>query len=121
VIRCLAIVVLESVRSEYERVLKMKNSLQRELEQCTDELITMKAVTNSLIDNLKEQTENISLEKVNKMYLIENRNIVFDFKERLAEENVALRDQVQQLKVDFQNSESVQHDFVKLSQALQVY
>jgi hypothetical protein len=44
----------------------MKNSLQRELEECTDELITMKAVTNSLIDNLKEQTENISLEKVNK-------------------------------------------------------
>ncbi len=28
--------------------------------------------------------------------------------------------QLQKLKIDFENSESVQHDFVKLSQALQV-
>jgi hypothetical protein len=38
----------------------------------------------------------------------------------LDEENVALRDQLQKLRMDFENSESVQHDFVKLSQALQV-
>jgi hypothetical protein len=43
----------------------MKNNLQRELEECTNELITLKGVTHSLIDNLKEQTEKISLEKVN--------------------------------------------------------
>ncbi len=41
-------------------------------------------------------------------------------KEKLEEDNIRLRTQVQKLKVDFENSESVQHDFVKLSQALQV-
>jgi hypothetical protein len=30
------------------------------------------------------------------------------------------RDRLQNLIIDFENSESVQHDFVKLSQALQV-
>lgn len=42
------------------------------------------------------------------------------FQANLEEENIGLRDQVQKLRVDFENSESVQHDFVKLSQALQV-
>jgi hypothetical protein len=42
----------------------MKNSLQRELEQRTNEFLTMKELTNSLIDHVKEQTEKISLEKV---------------------------------------------------------
>jgi hypothetical protein len=41
-------------------------------------------------------------------------------KEKLEEDNMRLRTQVQKLKEDFENSESVQHDFVKLSQALQV-
>lgn len=57
--------VLESIRSEYEHVLKIRNSLQRELEQCTNEFSTMKGVTNSLIDHFKEQTEKMGLEKVN--------------------------------------------------------
>lgn len=43
----------------------MKNSLQRELEQCTNEYLTMKGVTNSLIEHFKGQMEKMSLEKVN--------------------------------------------------------
>jgi hypothetical protein len=58
------IVVLESIRSEYERVLKLNISLEKDLEEYTNELITIKSVTNSLINHLKEQTERISLEKV---------------------------------------------------------
>ena len=61
-----AIVVLETVRSEYEHMLKMKSNIQRELEERTNELATLRAVTTSLIDNLKGQTENISLDKVRK-------------------------------------------------------
>lgn len=38
----------------------------------------------------------------------------------LIEENTLLRAQVQKLRIDFENSESVQYDFVKLSQQLQV-
>lgn len=47
-------------------------------------------------------------------------NSFFFSKEKLEEDNQALREQILQLKIDFENSESVQHDFVKLSQALQV-
>ncbi|CAF4464703.1 unnamed protein product [Rotaria sp. Silwood2] len=45
-----------------------------------------------------------------------------NFKDRaqVDEENAALRAQIQKLKVDFENTELVQHDFVKLSQSLQV-
>ncbi len=59
------IVILETIRSEYERVLKLNISLEKELEEYANELITIKSSTNSLINHLKEQTEKISLEKVN--------------------------------------------------------
>ncbi len=62
----LAIVILETIRSEYEYMLKMRNNLQRELDERNNELVALRGVTASLIDNLKGQTENISLEKVRK-------------------------------------------------------
>jgi len=115
------VVVLESIRSEYEHVLKLNISLEKDLEEYTNELITIKSVTNSLINHLKEQTERISLEKVNLFIYIKSKKIIFIRQERLNEENTEFRDRLQNLKIDFENSESVQHDFVKLSQALQVF
>lgn len=44
--------------------MKIRHSLQRELEQCTNEYAMMQGGTNSLIDHLKEQVEKISLSKV---------------------------------------------------------
>jgi hypothetical protein len=60
----LGIVVLESVRSEYEHVLKLKSNLEREVQQYKNEILILETATNSVIDHLKEQTEQISLEKV---------------------------------------------------------
>ncbi|CAF4651275.1 unnamed protein product, partial [Rotaria sp. Silwood1] len=97
------IVVLQSVRSEYEHLLNLTNDRERQLEECTNELTTTKTVVHSITNRFKEKIEEISSEK-----------------EKLNEENVGLRIQIQKLKIDFENSESVQHDFVKLSQALQV-
>ena len=69
------IIVLGSVRSEYEHVLAMKNSLQRELEKCTNEFMTMKGVTNSLIEHFKGQMEKMSLEKVKSIEEIRLKSI----------------------------------------------
>jgi len=114
------LVVLETVRSEYEHVVKLKMQLEKEVEEYTNALNSMKGVTTSLIYQLKETTEKLSLEKVDS-FEKQREFILFYFtKAKLEEDNQALREQVQQLKIDFENSESVQHDFVKLSQALQV-
>ncbi|CAF2660495.1 unnamed protein product [Rotaria sp. Silwood2] len=97
------IVILQSVQSEYEHVSSVKKNLERQLEECMNELIKAKTVVHSLTNQVKEKIEQISSEK-----------------EKLNEDNAGLRVQIQKLKIDFENSESVQHDFVKLSQALQV-
>ncbi|CAF0889259.1 unnamed protein product [Rotaria sordida] len=97
------ILVLQSVQSEYEHILSLKNELERQVEEYTNELIKTKTVLHSLTNQFKEKIEEMSSEK-----------------EKLNEENAGLRVQIQKLKIDFENSESVQHDFVKLSQALQV-
>jgi hypothetical protein len=46
--------------------------------------------------------------------------MIIIFKDKIDDDNAGLRVQMRKLKVDFENSESVQHDFVKLSQTLQV-
>jgi len=71
------IVVLETIQSEYERVLKLNISLKEELEEYANELITIKSDTNSLINHLKEQTEQISLEKVNLFIYIKSKKMIF--------------------------------------------
>ncbi|CAF3027768.1 unnamed protein product [Rotaria sp. Silwood2] len=77
------IIVLRSLQTEYERVMSLKNNLEKQLDERANEL---KATKCAQVD----------------------------------EENAALRAQIQKLKVDFENTELVQHDFVKLSQSLQV-
>ncbi|CAF0897484.1 unnamed protein product [Adineta ricciae] len=97
------ILVLQSIRTEYDRIIGFKKDLEVQLEDCVNELRTTKTMANSLTNQLKEKMEQISAEK-----------------DKLSEDNAGLRVQLQKLKIDFENSESVQHDFVKLSQALQV-
>ncbi len=73
----MGIVVLESVRSEYEHVLKLKSNLEREVQQYKNEILILETATNSVIDHLKEQTEQISLEKVSWSDWIQLENILF--------------------------------------------
>jgi len=68
-----------------------------------NELKTTKTVANSFTNQLKEKLEQMTEAKAN-----------------VDEENAALRVQIQKLKMDLENNELVQHDFVKLSQSLQV-
>ncbi|CAF0928006.1 unnamed protein product [Adineta ricciae] len=97
------IIVLQSLQTEYERVMSLKKDLEKQLDERANELKTTKAVANSFTNQLKEKLEQITSAKAH-----------------LDEENAALRVQIQKLKVDLENNELVQHDFVKLSQSLQV-
>lgn len=58
------LVILETVRTEYEHILKLKMQLEKELDEYTNQLNSTKSVTDSLIYQLKEKTEQLSLEKV---------------------------------------------------------
>jgi len=97
------IIVLQSLQTEYERVLNLKNELEKQLEERLNELKTTKTVANSFTNQLKEKLEQMSGQKT-----------------QVEEENASLRVQIQKLKIDLENNELVQHDFVKLSQSLQV-
>ncbi|CAF2654947.1 unnamed protein product [Rotaria sp. Silwood2] len=97
------IIVLRSLQTEYERVMSLKNNLEKQLDERANELKATKCVANSFTNQLKEKLEQITKAKA-----------------QVDEENAALRAQIQKLKVDFENTELVQHDFVKLSQSLQV-
>ncbi|CAF0903521.1 unnamed protein product [Rotaria sordida] len=97
------IIVLQSLQTEYERVMTLKNNLEKQLDERVNELKTTKIVANSFTNQLKEKLEQITKAKA-----------------QVDEDNAGLRAQIQKLKVDLENSELVQHDFVKLSQSLQV-
>ncbi|CAF1525948.1 unnamed protein product [Adineta steineri] len=97
------ILALQSLRGEYEYIVNHKKDLEKQLEDRINELSTIKTGTISLTNEFKEKLERINSEK-----------------EKLNEDNAGLRIQVHKLKMDYENSESVQHDFVKLSQSLQV-
>jgi chromosome segregation ATPase len=97
------IIVLQSLQTEYERIMSLKKDLEKQLEERKNELKTTKIVANSFTNQLKEKLEQITASKAN-----------------VDEENASLRVQIQKLKVDLENNELVQHDFVKLSQSLQV-
>ncbi|CAF1050542.1 unnamed protein product [Rotaria sp. Silwood1] len=97
------IIVLQSLQTEYERVMSLKNNLEKQLDERVNELKTTKTVANSFTNQLKEKLEQIAKAKA-----------------QVDDENAALRAQIQKLKVDLENNELVQHDFVKLSQSLQV-
>ncbi|CAF1103929.1 unnamed protein product [Rotaria magnacalcarata] len=97
------IIVLQSLQTEYERVMSLKNNLEKQLEERVNELKATKTVANSFTNQLKEKLEQITKAK-----------------DQVDEENATLRIQIQKLKIDLENNELVQHDFVKLSQTLQV-
>jgi chromosome segregation ATPase len=97
------IIVLQSLQTEYERIMSIKKDLEKQLEERVNELKTTKTVANSFTNQLKEKLEQITGAKAS-----------------VDDENAGLRVQIQKLKVDLENNELVQHDFVKLSQSLQV-
>ncbi|CAF0784852.1 unnamed protein product [Adineta steineri] len=97
------IIVLQSLQTEYERVMSLKKDLEKQLDERANELKTTKTVANSFTNQLKEKLEQIT-----------------DAKAHVDEDNATLRVQIQKLKIDLENSELVQHDFVKLSQSLQM-
>jgi hypothetical protein len=97
------IIVLQSLQTEYERIMSLKKDLEKQLEERANELKTTKIVANSFTNQLKEKLEQITGAKAS-----------------VDDENAGLRVQIQKLKVDLENNELVQHDFVKLSQSLQV-
>lgn len=59
-----SLVTLQSVQREYQQVFSLKNDLEKQLAECQNELNTSKAATNSLTNQLKEQVEQLSREKV---------------------------------------------------------
>ncbi|CAF0979678.1 unnamed protein product [Adineta steineri] len=97
------IIVLQSLQTEYERVMSLKKDLEKQLDERANELKTTKTVANSFTNQLKEKLEQVT-----------------DAKAHVDDDNATLRVQIQKLKIDLENSELVQHDFVKLSQSLQM-
>ena len=57
-------VVLQSLQTEYERVLNLKNELEKQLEERVNELKMTKTVANSFTNQLKEKLEQMSGQKV---------------------------------------------------------
>ncbi|CAF1314435.1 unnamed protein product, partial [Didymodactylos carnosus] len=97
------IIVLQSIQTEYERITGLKNDLEKQLDDKLNELNITKTVATALTNQLKEKLDLLSKTK-----------------SKIEEENVSLRVQIQKMKIDLDNSELVQRDFVKLSQSLQV-
>lgn len=58
------IVVLQSLQTEYERILSLKRDLEKQLEERINELKTTKTVANSFTNQLKEKLEQITSAKV---------------------------------------------------------
>ncbi|CAF0779713.1 unnamed protein product [Didymodactylos carnosus] len=97
------IIVLQSIQTEYERITGLKNNLEKQLEHKVIELNTTKTVSTTLTNQLKEKLE-----------------LLDQTKSKTDEDNIALRIQLQKMKIDLDNSELVQRDFVRLSQSLQI-
>ncbi len=57
-------VVLQSLQTEYERIMSLKKDLEKQLEERVNELKTTKTVANSFTNQLKEKLEQITGAKV---------------------------------------------------------
>ena len=57
-------VLLQSLQTEYERVMSLKNNLEKQLEERASELKTTKTVANLFTNQLKEKLEQITRAKV---------------------------------------------------------
>ncbi len=101
--------------------MSIKKDLEKKLEERANELKTTKTVANSFTNQLKEKLEQITEAKVKiQIETIYFPNYLLFDQANVDDENAALRVQIQKLKIDLENNELVQHDFVKLSQSLQV-
>jgi len=58
------IIVLQSLQTEYERIMNLKRDLEKQLEERANELKTTKTVANSFTNQLKEKLEQITEAKV---------------------------------------------------------
>ena len=58
--------MLQSLQTEYERVMSLKKDLEKQLDERANELKTTKAVANSFTNQLKEKLEQITSAKVKK-------------------------------------------------------
>lgn len=56
--------MLQSLQTEYERIMSLKNNLEKQLDERANELKATKTVANSFTNQLKEKLEQITKAKV---------------------------------------------------------
>ncbi|XP_064619716.1 rab GTPase-binding effector protein 1-like isoform X2 [Lineus longissimus] len=95
--------ILQSVKSELEREAKVRAETEAKLRETDASLKSIQAKSKQLINALQHQVEEQSSART-----------------KLENDVVTLKIKVQSLQVDLDNSETVQRDFVKLSQSLQI-
>ena len=78
-----SLVVLQSLQTEYDRIMSIKKDLEKQLEERLNELKTTKTVVNSFTNQLKEKLEQITEAKVGDRFSLEQRSdCVFSFREK---------------------------------------
>ncbi|KAH9515131.1 hypothetical protein Btru_019283 [Bulinus truncatus] len=97
------VVEMETLSKELEKEIATKSELQVKLQETESSLKTIQAKSKQLISKMQERLEEMDKRK-----------------SKLESENHILKNKVQALQVDLDNSEAVQRDFVKLSQSLQI-
>jgi len=70
------IVVLQSLQTEYERVMSLKKDLEKQLDERANELKTTKTVANSFTNQLKEKLEQITDAKVTNGFICIAKNAI---------------------------------------------
>ncbi|KAI0216904.1 Rab GTPase-binding effector protein 1 [Lamellibrachia satsuma] len=98
-----ALVVQQSVKSELDRQSTLHNEAENRVREADLSLKTIQAKSKQLTEDLQGQLEQHA-----------------DAKRKLESEVQQLKLKLQSLQTDYDNSEAVQQDFVKLSQSLQI-
>jgi chromosome segregation ATPase len=70
-------VVLQSLQTEYERVMSLKKDLEKQLDERANELKTTRTVANSFTNQLKEKLEQITDAKVMSIAFVRRRLSAF--------------------------------------------
>ncbi|CAG2113191.1 unnamed protein product [Medioppia subpectinata] len=94
---------VDSLQTEFNDIKRRYEEQEQQLFQCSDRLSRLTDKTHTKISELEVQNNDLSSSKT-----------------KLESDNSDLRNQVQSLQVELDNSEAVQKDFVKLSQSLQI-
>lgn len=97
------LLVLRSLREDYEREKKTRAEVEESLKEVQEAKKVMQGKSKEVITTLKTQVEELSATKTKLEGELQDR-----------------RNKVQNLQSELENSEAVQKDFVKLSQSLQV-